>query len=130
MRSKNIRTCSSIIFLNQEINLTTTSNPESKSQPIIKEHEHQNYKKKKKHEDHQIKEHEQEQTQENPHETTPKPNHPKNRNPAVWANFALCSNYVRGRARPNIPCERRLTSEDVLPRNVQNYRSRRGGACL
>ena len=31
----------------------------------------------------------------------------------VWANFALCSNYVRGGARPNIPCERRLTSEDV-----------------
>ena len=35
-------------------------------------------KKKKVH--HQIKEHEQEQTQENPHETTPEPNHPKNRN--------------------------------------------------
>ena len=69
-----------MFFLNQEINPATTSNPESKSQPIIKEHEHQNYKKKKKHEDHQIKEHEQEQTQENPHETTPKPNHPKNRN--------------------------------------------------
>ena len=83
MRSKNIRTCSSIIFLNQEINPTTTSNLESKSQPIIKEHEHQTYKKKKKkkHEHHQIKEHEQEQTQENPHETTPKPIHLKNRNP-------------------------------------------------
>ena len=49
----------------------------------IKEHEHQtNRKKKKIHEHHQIKEHQQEQTQENPHETTPKPNHPKNRNPA------------------------------------------------
>ena len=48
----------------------------------------------------------------------------------VWANFALCSNYVRGRARPNIPCERRLTSEDVRPRNGQTYRPRRGGACL
>ena len=32
---------------------------------------------------------------------------------SVWANFALCSNYVRGRARPNIPCERRLTFEDI-----------------
>ena len=30
---------------------------------------------------HQIKMHEHEQTQENPHEITPKPNHPKNRNP-------------------------------------------------
>ena len=49
---------------------------------------------------------------------------------AVWANFALCSNYVRGRARPNIPCERRLTSEDVQPRNGQSYHPRRGGACL
>ena len=48
----------------------------------------------------------------------------------VWANFALCSNYVRGRARPNIPCERKLTSENVLPRNGQNYRPRRGGARL
>ena len=55
-----------MLFLNQEINPTTTSNPESKSQPIIKEHEHQTYKKKKKkHEHHQIKEHEQKQTQEN-----------------------------------------------------------------
>ena len=58
-----------MFFLNQEINLVTTSNPKSKSKSRIKEHEH-----------HQIKEHEQEQTQENPHETTPKPNHPKNRN--------------------------------------------------
>ena len=48
----------------------------------------------------------------------------------VWANFALCSNYVRGRARPNIPCEGRLTFEDIQPRNGQNYHPRRGGACL
>ena len=64
-----------------------TSNPESRSKPKIKEHEHQrtwtsNLQGKKKNEHHQIKEHEQEQTQENPHETTPKPNHPNNRNPA------------------------------------------------
>ena len=39
-------------------------------------------KKKKIHEHHQIKEYQQEQTYENPHKTTPKPNHPKNRNPA------------------------------------------------
>ena len=68
-----------MFFLNQEINPATTSNPESKSKPRIKEHEHQTYRKKKK-VHHQIKEHEQEQTQENPHETTPEPNHPKNRN--------------------------------------------------
>ena len=48
----------------------------------------------------------------------------------VWANFALCSNCVRGRARPNIPCERRRTSEDIQPRNGQNYHPRRGGAYL
>ena len=48
----------------------------------------------------------------------------------VWANFALCSNYVRGRVRPNTPCARKLTSKDVLPRNGQNYRPRRGGAHL
>ena len=48
----------------------------------------------------------------------------------MWANFALCSNYVRERARPNIPCEGRLTSEDIQPRNGQNYHPRRGGACL
>ena len=55
---------------------------QNKKNMNIKEHEHQTYKKKRKekHEHHQIKEHEQEQTQENPHETTPKPNHPKNRN--------------------------------------------------
>ena len=52
-------------FLNKEINLATTSNLESKSKPIIKEHEHQTYRGKKKHEHHQIKEHEQKQTQEN-----------------------------------------------------------------
>ena len=68
-----------MFFLNQEINPATTSNPESKSKPRIKEHEHQTYREKKK-VHHQIKEHEQEQTQENPHETTPEPNHPKNRN--------------------------------------------------
>ena len=54
-----------MFFLNQEINPTTTSNPESKNKPRIKEHEHQTYKKKKIHEYHQIKEHEQKQTQEN-----------------------------------------------------------------
>ena len=53
-----------MFFLNQEINPATTSNPESKSKPRIKEHEHQTYRKKN-HEHHQIKEHEQEQTQEN-----------------------------------------------------------------
>ena len=53
-----------MFFLNQEINPATTSNPESKSKPRIKEHEHQT-KKKKEHENHQIKEHEQKQTQEN-----------------------------------------------------------------
>ena len=63
-----------MFFLNQEINLATTSNPETKS-VNIKEHKHQTNRKKKKpkHEPHQIKEHQQEQTQENPHETTPKP---------------------------------------------------------
>ena len=59
-----MRTCSSMFFLNQEINPAMTSNPESKSKPRIKEHEHQTYRKKN-HEHHQIKEHEQEQTQEN-----------------------------------------------------------------
>ena len=70
-----------MFFLNQEINPATTSNPESKSMNI-KEYEHQTYWKKKKHEHHQIKEHQQEHTQEKPHETIPKPNHPKNRKPA------------------------------------------------
>ena len=37
-----------MFFLNQEINPATTSNPESKSKPKIKEHEHQTYKEKKK----------------------------------------------------------------------------------
>ena len=35
----------------------------------------------------------------------------------VWANFALYSNCVRGKARPNIPYEGRRTSEDIQPRN-------------
>ena len=65
-RSKNIITCSSMFFLNQEINPAMTSNLESKSKPRIKEHEHQRtwtsnqQEKKKKHEHHQIKEHQQE----------------------------------------------------------------------
>ena len=58
-----------MFFLNQEINPATTSNPESKSKPIIKEYEHQrtwtSNLQEKKNEDHQIKEHEQKQTQEN-----------------------------------------------------------------
>ena len=37
-----------MFFLNQEINRATTSNPETKSKPRIKEHEHQTYRKKKK----------------------------------------------------------------------------------
>ena len=74
--------------------LKSRNKPSNDIKPRIKEqtqnkkkHEHQRTwtsnlqgKKKEKHEHHQIKEHEQEQTQENPHETTPKPNHPKNRN--------------------------------------------------
>ena len=40
MRSKNIRTCSTMFFLNQEINPATTSNPESNSKARIKEHVH------------------------------------------------------------------------------------------
>ena len=40
-RSKNIRTCSSMFFLNQEINPATTSNQELKSKSRVKEHEHQ-----------------------------------------------------------------------------------------
>ena len=35
----------------------------------------------------------------------------------VWANFALGSSSVRGKARPNISCEGIRTSEDVQPRN-------------
>ena len=55
-----------MFFLNQEINPATTSNPESKSKPRIKEHEHQTYRKNIYiYEDHQIKGHEQKQTQEN-----------------------------------------------------------------
>ena len=60
--------------------LKSRNKPNNDIKPRIKKHEHQTKKKKKKHEHHQIKEHQQEQTQENPHETTPKPNHPKNRN--------------------------------------------------
>ena len=36
---------------------------------------------------------------------------------AVWANFALGSNSVKGKARPNISCEGIQTSEDDQPRN-------------
>ena len=62
--------------------LKSINRPSNDIKHRIKEHEHQTYKKKKKkHEHHQIKRHEQEQTKENPHEATPKPNHPKNRNP-------------------------------------------------
>ena len=78
------------------MNPEITSNLESKSKPRIKEHAHQRTwtsnlqeKKKKNHEHHQIKEHEQEQTQENPHETTPKPNHPKNRNTIKHPTYPL-----------------------------------------
>ena len=61
----------------------------------IKEHEHQtNWKKKKKNEHYQIKEHQQEKTQENPHETTPKPNHPKNRNPAKHLTHPLLNQTI------------------------------------
>ena len=35
----------------------------------------------------------------------------------VWANFALGSNSVRGKAWPNISCEGIRTSEDDQPRN-------------
>ena len=35
----------------------------------------------------------------------------------VWANFALGSNSVKGKARPNISCEGIQTSEDDQPRN-------------
>ena len=50
--------------------------------------------KKKKHEHHQIKEQQQEQTQENPHETTPKPNHLKNRNPAKHPTHPLLNQTI------------------------------------
>ena len=85
-----------MFFLNQEINPGTTSNPESKSKSRVKEHEHQrtwtsNQQEKKKHT--HTHTHTQTWTSPNqrastrantgnPHETTPKPNHPKNRNPA------------------------------------------------
>ena len=35
----------------------------------------------------------------------------------VWANFALGSNSVKGKARPNILYEGIRTSEDDQPRN-------------
>ena len=35
----------------------------------------------------------------------------------VWANFALGSNSVKGKARPNVLSEGRRTSEDDQPRN-------------
>ena len=35
----------------------------------------------------------------------------------VWANFALGSNSVKGKARPNVLCEGIRTSEDDQPRN-------------
>ena len=35
----------------------------------------------------------------------------------VWANFALGSNSVEGKARPNISCEGIRTSEEDQPRN-------------
>ena len=47
----------------------------------------------------------------------------------VWANFALGSNSVKGKARPNILCEEIRTSEDDQPRNGRNYHPRRGAAC-
>ena len=37
--------------------------------------------------------------------------------PIVWANFALGSNSVKGKARPNVLCEWIRTSEDDQPRN-------------
>ena len=60
----------------------------------IKEHEHQTNWEKKKNEHYQIKEHQQEKTQENPHETTPKPNHPKNRNPAKHLTHPLLNQTI------------------------------------
>ena len=76
-----------MFFLNQEINLATTSNPKSKSMNI-------KLTGKKKNEHHQIKEYQQEQTQENPHKTTPKPNHPKNRNPAKYPTHPLLNQTI------------------------------------
>ena len=35
----------------------------------------------------------------------------------VWANFALGSNSVKGKALPNVLCEWIRTSEDDQPRN-------------
>ena len=47
----------------------------------------------------------------------------------VWANFALGSNSVKGKARPNILYEEIRTSEDDQPRDGRNYHPRRGAAC-
>ena len=47
----------------------------------------------------------------------------------VWANFALGSNSVKGKARPNILYEEIRISEDDQPRNGRNYHPRRGVAC-
>ena len=47
----------------------------------------------------------------------------------VWANFALGSNSVKGKAQPNILYEEIRTSEDDQPRNGRNYHPRRGAAC-
>ena len=74
-----------MFFLNQEINPATTSNPESKSKPRVKEHEHQrtwtsNQQEKKNM--NITKSKSINKSKHRPHETTPKPNHPKNRNPA------------------------------------------------
>ena len=41
LRTWEHKNLSSMFFLNQEINPATTSNPESKSKPRMKEHEHQ-----------------------------------------------------------------------------------------
>ena len=48
---------------------------------------------------------------------------------SVWANFALGSNSVKGKARPNILYEEIRTSEDDQPRNGRSYHPRRGAAC-
>ena len=47
----------------------------------------------------------------------------------VWANFALGSNSVKGKARPNILYEEIRTSEEDQPMNGRNYHPRRGAAC-
>ena len=47
----------------------------------------------------------------------------------VWANFALGSNSVKEKARPNILYEEIRTSEEDQPMNGRNYHPRRGAAC-